>query len=198
MQEIGELSVKTATLAETITAAEIRSHAKEDLNTEDTLLGYYATTVRQLAEIFTRRAFVETVFEYRLDRWPATNRKLGRSVIELPRREVTAVAHVKYIAPSGDHSSYTTLPTTEYVVDMNSSFCRIMPDVGYVFPTLRDTFSTVLIEFTAGYGSDASTVPEGIKTALKYAATWFYENRVPPESAALPEFVKSMLRPYAH
>ncbi len=52
----------------------------------------------------------------------------------------------------------------------------------------------VIIDFTAGYGADASTVPDSVKNAIYIYCTHMYENRE-SESGTIPKEFYDLLRP---
>jgi len=184
-----------------ITAAEFRTHMKrDDISTDDTLIGLYIDTAREACEDFCNRSFINTTWNYYLDEWPAD------SCILLPRSKVSAVAFVKYYDSNG---TLQTITASNYQTDLLQEPNRIKPIPSYSWPTLGDYLNAVQIQFTAGYGTAASNVPEGIKTAMKYAVAHYSTNRTPmlgadevsgrfgtPEQDELPEFLKAVLRRY--
>lgn len=177
----------TAPTEEPVTAAEFRSHARVDENTEDTLIGYYIKTARQIAEEYCNRSFVTTTWKRYMDCWPDTD------VITLPKSKVSAVSSITYYDEDGTQRTWSS---SQYDVDLSSQPARIVPAVGYTFPTLRaGKLSPICITFVAGYGA-ADTVPEGIKTAIKFMVSHLFENREPGDLEGFPKHIRSLLQPF--
>jgi hypothetical protein len=82
-----------------------------------------------------------------------------------------------------------------YVQDLLSQPARLTPVFGQFWPIARVVTNAVQIQFICGYGDDDTTVPEGIKTAIKLLVNYWYENRIPDQSG-IPMAVKASLGPY--
>ncbi len=167
-----KLEVVTAPSSEPITLAEAKLHLRVDFSTDDDLITSLIEASRRRCEAAIGQAFVTTVFDWYLDRWPSTERGAYYPRITIPVAPVASVASITY------YDSTNTLQTwssTEYDVSTGSPG-RIGVGFGYVVPNVYSRLDAFKIRFTAGYGS-ASAVPANIKAAIKADLTNLYENR---------------------
>lgn len=144
----------TAPATEPITSAEVKAAARIDHAEFDTQIAIVIPAVRRMAEQILGRRLVTQTVELVLDAFPSVE-------IDLQLPDVQAISSVKYIAD--DTGTETTLASTEYSLDADSTPCWLLPsyDAGD-WPTARDTTNAVRIRFTVGYG-DAADVPGDIK-----------------------------------
>ena len=145
-------------------------------------------TARIIAENHTRRKFINQAMVGYLDDWP-THLTLGVG-------PVSTFTSVTYTDTAGDPQ---TLATTEYKTDIISENPRIyfhgtLPDL------LEDAFNGVQINFTAGYGATAASVPEPIKDAVILILGHLWENRqdviVGSQVNKMPMASEHLLFPY--
>lgn len=115
---------------------------------------------------YTKRQFVTSTWEYRLDRFPCYE-------IELPTPPLSSVTFVKYYDTGG---TLQTLSSTLYTVDTYKEPGVIYPGYSLTWPTTQDIENAVVVRFVAGYGA-ASAVPETIKTALKRYVKMQYDGQ---------------------
>lgn len=119
--------------------------------------------------------------------------------ILLPHPPVTQINQITYYDTS---AVLQTLDPTLYVADFDSQPPRIGPAMGTTWPATAILPATVFIEYEAGYPVDPSgtdSVPEGVKTAIKYLVAHWYEQRLPVAAGAaveVPMTVQYMLDPY--
>jgi hypothetical protein len=108
----------------------------------------------------------------------------------------TGRALIKYYA---DDDTESTWASSNYHVDTISTPARIVLREGATYPTdLRDA-NGLEINFTAGYGTNPSDVPESIRVALLQYMTFLYEHRGESEGATqpkLPAVIHALLDPY--
>lgn len=67
-------------------------------------------------------------------------------------------------------------PTSNYIVDSASKPPRIFPIQGQYWPACLYVPNAVAIHFTAGYGTDASSVPNSVKVAIKQLVAHWYKD----------------------
>jgi uncharacterized phiE125 gp8 family phage protein len=142
------LHLVTGPTAEPLHITEVRQHCKVDITDDDALLGIYLATARKQAEQHTRRQIVAARWRCVLDRFPAD----ACSPIEIPIGPVRRVAAVEYLGIDG---IWTSMPSTDYVVDIEREPARIAPVPGQVWPWpwtwSRPQLGSVRITFDAGY-----------------------------------------------
>jgi len=104
-----------------------------------------------------------------LDDWP------DGDIITVPRPPLGTVTSITYYGTGG---TAATMTADTYIVDTDSEPGRISLGYGKTWPseTLRPV-KGVVIQYQAGYGSAASSVPTRIKQAIKLLVGHMYENR---------------------
>ena len=174
------LKLVTAATEEPVTLQDVREFLKVEVTDDDTLIISLIKTARRHAETFTRRAFITQTWKLTLDKFPASDVPLL-----IPRAPLQSVSSVKYIDTDGVTQ---TLATSKYIVDIENTPGRISPAFGEVWPDTRSRIGAVTIEFVAGYGNP-STVPEGLKTAIRLLVAHWYETRMPVVAGKTPSEV---------
>ena len=164
-------TLTTPPTVEPVTLNEVKSHLR--LETADSiyeeerdLLLALIKTAREQAEEHTRRAFLTQTWTVHFDNWP------GDDFICLPYPPLISTTHIKHTDPDGVQSTFT-----DYSTDTGTPG-RIVLDDGYTWPT--DTLrprSPIEIQFVAGYGATAASVPASIKQAILLMIGHLYENR---------------------
>ena len=114
------------------------------------------------------------------------------SCIDFPRPPLISVDSVKYYDTD---DAETLFAASNYFVDLNSEVGRLSLNYGISWPTVTlRPINAVIIEFTAGYGADATTTPDSVKNALYLYCTHMYENRE-SENGTVPREFYDLLRP---
>ncbi|HPU86457.1 MAG TPA: head-tail connector protein [Candidatus Latescibacteria bacterium] len=178
--------VKTEPTVEPCTTAELKAFARIDTSDDDTLVALLIKAARRQAEAFTGRAFVNTTFyayfyfdnqttavdDFTLQ-W-LRDTTVNRGMIYLPRSPLSSVTEIN----TYDHDGKETLwASTNYkVVTTTTPGCIYLADAGS-FPSDMRAISAMRVEFIAGYGAAASSVPDDIVQAIKLMATTYYEHR---------------------
>ena len=161
------LKLKTPPPVEPVTLVEVKSLLRIDDNDDDNLISSMITAIRQRAEEWTRRSFLTQTWTLWLDEFPFrhgnTLNKLNGRVIIIPRPPMQSVIFIKTY---DNDNSAVTFDASDYFVDTASSPGRVALNDNSSWPTSLRKFSAVEVEFIAGYGSNASDVPEGIKQGM--------------------------------
>lgn len=179
-----KITLITAPTVEPVTLTEVKEQLRvgTDEYDHDPVLSRLIKSARNYAEAFCSRAFIQQTFDYWLDRWPSGD------AIELPRPPLNSVTSVSYTDSDGD--STNLVADTDYVVDTDSMFGRVVLEYGKTWPTATlHPKNPIKIRFVAGYDDDGSSppdyranIPEDIKHAmLLLIGDWFShrENTVP-------------------
>ena len=156
----------TPPASEPVTTAEFKSWSRIDTSADDTLIAALITTAREWAEVYTSRSFINTTWDYSLDSFAG--------VIRLPRSPLSSVTSITYVDTGG---SSQVLATSVYRVDSAREPGRITLEYGQSWPSVRYVTNNVTIRYVAGYGADATSVPERVKSAIKHYAADMYEHR---------------------
>jgi len=149
--------VITAPTAEPVTLAEAKSNLGilSDDSTQDALITRRIGQARAWAEHYTRRVLMSQVLEFRLHHFPVS--------IELPSSPLISVDSVKYIDVDGAEQ---TVSASEYDVDTYSDRPTVRPVYGGSWPGTRGEPHAVRVQFTAGYGTKSTDVPDLIREAI--------------------------------
>lgn len=200
----------TGPTIEPISRIEAREHLRLDDDVDDSQIRAYITAARTWAENYTGRAFINRTMRQSLDSAPATANAGfggyieahqnvlvgGQSAIELGIGPVVDVTSVKYYNDAGTESTWAS---SNYYVDTARDVARIVLLDGGSWPTDLRAANGLEINFTAGYGSSPSNVPEPIRAAIMQYMTFLYEHRgdferFPPPTP--PAVIRTLLQPY--
>lgn len=163
----------TGPAAEPLTVAEAKAYRRIEGSTEDTLVGDLITAARELFEEETGRQVITATWRLHLDRFP-----VGRAPIIVPKPPLQSVTSVTYLDTDGDSQTWSA---DEYdVVTHSGPFARpglIYPAATYSYPSTLDAPDSVTVTFQAGYGADATDVPESARSTLQAMVGDLYEVR---------------------
>lgn len=190
-----DLIVQTAATAEPVSLALVKDHLRISSTDDDALIeAVLIPSARNAIEAFLSRALITRTYRGYLDTFPTD------SAIKVLRPPLSSVTHVKYYDSTGVQQ---TLSTSVYQVDTIKQPGRIGLKSGQTWPdTEEDKFNAVEIEFVAGYGANATTVPAPIVQGVLMTVGHFYEYKemyaAQKDIAAfdVPEVVMWMLEPF--
>jgi uncharacterized phiE125 gp8 family phage protein/SPP1 family predicted phage head-tail adaptor len=173
--------------AEPVALADVKLHARIDTTADDSLVTNLITGARQWAEQYTGRAIINQTWQMALDFWPGATEAwwdgvregpvtgLDRiSFISLPRPPLASVTSVQYF---DNTDTPATWDPGNYFVDTLRQPGRLALRLGATWPVPSRLTNGIVITYVAGYGSDGTTVPEPIKTAIRQLVTHWYEHR---------------------
>lgn len=164
-------TVTTPPATEPLTLQEAKDYLRVTSNDDDNFITALIVSARQMAEKYCNTAFItQTITEYYNGFPPSIN----QAYLLLTVGNVQSVTFVKYKDGNGDTQ---TLSTSLYVSDIYNYPARIGLSDGSTYPTTRNELNVVWIEYTAGFGSNASDVPDLIKQAMYLIIGDMYENR---------------------
>src|ERR1043165_8828497 len=142
---------------EPVSLDEAKLHLKVDISNDDALISSLITSARRSAEIATGRALITQQWEMGLDKFPA-------DLITVPLGNLQTIDSIAYIDTDG---ASQTVDSIDYAVDTRSEPASIRPSYDGSWPTTRDqTDNAVIVQFTCGYGDNASDVPDGLRAAI--------------------------------
>jgi uncharacterized phiE125 gp8 family phage protein len=192
---------------EPLSLPEVKPHLRLDLTftDDDVYIGALIKVAREYCEKYQSRTYITQTFDLYLDEFPnelERYRALGelrernyrpftdfhQMAIKLKRPPLQSVTSVKYYDQYGVAN---TLDPSAYIVDLVSEPGRILPAYGLTWPTtLLQPVNGVAVRYVAGYGDDATTVPQGVKQSMLMLIGYWYENR---EAATLEKGVSQRL-----
>lgn len=191
---------------EPVTVADVRLQARIIDASEDALLQLMIGAARRYAETYTGRSFVTQKWRAVGDAFPGQALMGVRAGISwsipdhalvLEKGPIQLIDSITYTAMDG---TTQIMPGTDWVADLTGT-PRITPRFGKIWPIPLPQIGSVAVNFTAGYGDTADTVPEGIRHWILLRVATLYERREEVAEVtrgkieALP-FVDGLLDPY--
>jgi uncharacterized phiE125 gp8 family phage protein len=158
-------TVLVAPAEEPVSVAEMKLHARIDIDDDDAILPAYIAAARQ---------HVENACEHAL--MPQTWRVFYRAFcaeLQLPGGNVRDPVTVKYLDTDGAEQ---TVPAATYVVDRSRVPARISLAQGQQWPATRQQANAVYVDYPTGY-ANAAAVPAPLRAAVLLIAADLYENR---------------------
>ena len=161
----------TASTTEPVSIAESRSYARISDTFEDALLGNLISAARQTAEVATHRQILSATYQLLLDDFPAGG-------FSLPRPPCTQVTAIEYVAAGeATDTTYTTVASTDYHVDLYREPARVIPRKNFTWPDAKEIPNAVKITYNAGY--TAATIPRALAQGIMLLVNHWHENREP-------------------
>lgn len=187
----------------------VRLHCRIDQNADDAILTGYARAARTMAEMYLSRLLItQTVLwtvtpENSLRPW----RHFLRGALVFPRAPVQSISSVTILDQRGNTS--TILPATlpiippaqlvGYRADLAHSPARLYIGPSTILSDGRELrivdLESIQIEFVAGYGNDATTIPQPILDAILLYCGFLYEHRG-DAGADMPKAAEWLMDPY--
>ena len=157
---------------EPVTLMEAKAHLRIDGSEEDELLSALITAAREMAEEYTRRAFITQTWELALDS--------ASGKVYLPRPPVQTIDEIML---DGE-----MVAIENYIFLGENVFC---PKI----PLYAANPGGLVIRYISGYGSNATDIPQAIRQAILMLITHLYEHRG-DEKVEIPTTIKALLQPY--
>ncbi len=195
------LDLVTAPALEPVSVAEVKNALRVEHTDDDTLIGYLITAARTNAEAYTRRAFITQTWKMFMDNfsgytngypWWGGTQDIPVSAlnvynsIEIPMAPLQSITHLKTY---DDADVATTFSSSNYFVSTKSGdFAQpgslTLREAG-TWPIVYRVKDGVEIQFVAGYGTNATDVPQQIRMAIQEETTFLYNNRSSCDSKIL-------------
>jgi hypothetical protein len=189
------LTLVTAPDLEPITLTEAKDHLRVDDANSDALISELVAAARRTAEKWLRRALITQTWRLTLDTFPVENRMgwwdgvregavidLPKTAVEIPLPPLQSVTSVTTYAQDDASSVFSS---ANYRVDTANEPGRIVVKADQSWPTGLRNANAVEIVFVAGFGDNATDVPEPIRAGILMLVAHLFENR----EAASPERV---------
>ena len=202
------LKVTTQPTIEPISIEEAKEHLRLDDDVDDIPVKTFIKASRLWAEKYTGRAFITRTLQQSLDSTASILDPLYEGMrtgietraysnyIELAASPAISVTSIKYY---NDSDTQFTWATSNYYVDTISDLGRIYLRDGGTFPTDLRAANGLEINYTAGYGSSRSDIPDDIRLAMLQYMTFVYEHRGEQEGGTPPmppKILSTLLNPY--
>ena len=185
------LVMTTSPAVEPLTLSEAKAHLRVDTTDEDTLISSLITAARIHIEMATGRALITQVWSLFLDAWPSGD------AVPLPLAPLVSVGAVRTYDEQG---VATALNAQDYFVDTVSQVPRVVRVNGQIWSPPGQVANGIEIAFTAGYGANASDVPEPLRQAVRLLVAHWFETREPVvmggQADTVPTTVDALVAPY--
>jgi hypothetical protein len=206
-----ELELVTAPAAEPVTLAEAKSWSRVTSSGSDSDITLLLTAAREKCEAITGRKFITQSWRMWLDCWPRKGKDkwwdgtreghisdtLGFATeIDLKLCPVISVSNLSYYLTDDTETVFS--PSNYQVVGTQGAPGRVVLKFGQIWPSsVLRLANAIKIDFSVGYGSAGSAVPESIKLAIKALIAHLYEHRGDEtEGAQVPKTVMELLNPF--
>ncbi|MCG8004687.1 MAG: hypothetical protein JAY88_14705 [Candidatus Thiodiazotropha lotti] len=164
---------------EPLSLQEAREHLSDPPEEDNGQINSLITAGREEAEFVTGRALITQGISMSFD-------EFGAEML-LPRPPLQSVTAVKYLDADGNQQ---TVNQSVYQVGTNTTPGRILLLPGQVWPETMDIPGAITVEFVAGYGDDADSVPEIIRQGIRLFLTKHYDLEQ-SDGAYLDDAIKS-------
>lgn len=174
-------------VAEPLTLAEVLAHLREDAGVNDAQVQALITVAREACENRTERTLISTPWRLTMDSFP--------DAFELMQPPIIAVQSVQFVDEAG---VLQTLDPADYTLDSVSEPGYLVPAFGKEWPAVRNQPNAVTVNYTAGYGTEAASVPAPLKQWMLLAIgdMYSYRDRSSEKPTVPHSFVDGLLDPY--
>lgn len=160
----------TAPAALAVALDDAKANLRETTTDQDAIITAWLEGIIAHAEHVTGRSFITQTWKRSLDSFPAS--------IELFNAPIQSVTSIKYYDTA---NVLQTLAASEYVVDINSEPGIVIPAADAAWPATYARPDAVQVEYVAGYGATAASVPSGIKAYLLAKLCEQFDAAIRPE-----------------
>ena len=166
--------VITQPASEVVATDVMKNNLKLDgITADDSLVATLLIAARQRCEEYCNIKFIDTVIEQVWDEFPRGAK--FQNCLNLTIGNASAVESFKYYDEAGVIQTWSA---SNYILDTYSKAGRICTAANVDYPTIdTDRINAIVVRYTSGFGSSASTVPDAIKHAIMLQASYLYSNR---------------------
>ncbi|WP_343313900.1 phage head-tail connector protein [Brucella sp. BE17] len=165
---------------EPVTIEDARAFLRLSSTSEDAILERLIRTARELVEVETGLALIDQTWRLRVDRWPRSGR------LALFKFPVTSIAMVVAYRPDGTAISF---PPEEFHLQDGRRPQRLYMAS---YPEAM-SLCGLEVDFVAGFGATAASVPEVLKQAIFNLTAHLYETRAGIDAVATPLTIPPMV-----
>lgn len=198
------LRVTTAPAIEPVSLDEAKRHLRLDTDGEDDLIPGFISAAREIAESQLNRALITQTLTWTMSQDPPsgalpllpmpllilpvilTAPQVMNRPLELPRCPVQSIVSVSQADTDGTEH---VLTTDDWIADLALDPARLRLN----WTTMPRYLQHIQVVFVAGYGDNATDVPEPIRAAIKLLVAWLYEHRGDDAAEIWPKAVDYLL-----
>lgn len=169
--------------SESLSITDVKNQLRLTSSDDDDSLRLFIAAIRHQTETYLGQTLVTTTWQYKLDSFD--------SEICLPMGPVQSISSIQYVDTDGVTQ---TLAADQYQSDIE----RVKPSYGNSWPSTRDQYSAVTIEYVSGK-THAGNVQADIKLAMLLwigACDINRENIAFTQVSEIPNSAKNILFPY--
>jgi len=179
------LTLVTPPVIEPVSLIDIKTYLRlDDIAdiVEDTYISLLISVAREYCEDVQHRAYITQTWEMALQGFPfygsdPMDNNVRGSIIEIPKGKLQTINSITYKDTQGVITTLT--PEVDYVVSNRGIIGRVSPPFGQVFPlAILYPLDPVVINFTCGYGDDATKLPAKVIQAMYMLVAHWHENRM--------------------
>lgn len=181
-------------LVEPVTLTELKAHLRIDHADEDSYITNLITAARELVESYLKKALIAQTYVWTLNSWRLDIDPSGKRFIELPVGPLLAITSINTY---GENDNATLWAADQYYAAKSQN--RLYARAGVSWPDVTRVAEGIEIAYQAGFGANASDVPQGVKQALMQLAAHLYDTRTAVNQSPLkpiPLSVLDLLTPY--
>jgi uncharacterized phiE125 gp8 family phage protein len=159
----------TQPASEPITLAEAKAHLRLTHDDEDLLVSAMISAARAACEDRLQRTLITSSWKLTLPAFPLV------PIIYLAMGDVQSVTTVTYTDPDG---AIQTLSPSAYQLGRSNGRAVLVPAPGQSWPATQvGVVEAVSVQYVAGYGDAAASVPAPLKAWILLALGDLFENR---------------------
>lgn len=191
------LSLTAPPAVEPVSLSDAKTWLRAGHGEEDGLIGDLIASARTRVESETGQALITQSWRWTLDAWPERRLSACGQAVSLPIPPLISVEAVRTFDADGAAAVHDP---AEYRAEPGEPG-RLIAVLPFALPRPERAAGGIEIEFTAGFGPAAETVPAPLREAVLRLVADAYSNVERAESArrgegSLPEGVEALLRPW--
>jgi uncharacterized phiE125 gp8 family phage protein len=197
------LKVLTAATVEPVSLSDMKLHLRVDHSTDDSLISALISGARDYVERQTRRTLVHTTYRQTMDWFPDGPIELLRSpasTTAVGGSYSYAMPRIRYYDINGDLQTLTHAGG-DFELDLDNNPPRLQLTPMDTWPnTENGKANAVEVDYVAGFGATAASVPALLVQCIKLLVGHWYENRSavqPGFGGEVPLAVDSILKIYS-
>ena len=176
------IAVATAAATDAITVAQAKTYARIETEDDDNDVRRLLRAATDYIQDLTGRQFITATFNQYFDSFPVLDRSGVASRedahLQIRRLPVSVINSIAYIDTNGDSQSWSSASWQVSLSD-NDTPARIKPAFGEAWPSTRDQYDAVTVNFDAGYGTATSDLPDDVIYAITLLTKHWYDEREP-------------------
>lgn len=173
------IKLKTPPSVEPLSLAEAKAFLRITDSVDDAIIGAMIASARRACEEYTGRALITQTWTLWLDRFPCGEKRGApldgwhevpvnhydqvKRMIDMPRPPLQSI---NFLKTYGVDDVATVFDASNYLVDAANEPGRLALNFSAIWPVNLRYYNGIEIEYVAGYGSTAASVPDGLRQGM--------------------------------